>query len=345
MAAQDASGAIPVLSGDLFKQTVAFDYVVKRHVRLFSDRFETYEDPKDNPGDHRSFPLDASARLLPASKEGITQKRRHLRPRGVGSMTALAAVRGKGAPLELVSAVGRRLPAGAVCVCVFGVGRLELVRAVWQSSVTGGAFMPSRQVSRGLRVVRTHSIYMLTPVGSLSLPDVQWTFKLKREEHSDFTFCFTDRDTAWQWHDALTQVQGAAAAAAAAVFPWRHVDQGQTAIANARHCKPQTLALHSADAALTMRVGPCPGLACPALPCPSCLLQVISALRVAAGKPALSSDLSGKMSASEARDSVGTLLPPSAFQTASNQPSAAGNNSFRGESRPCTVGLCKKQKL
>lgn len=56
-AAQDASGAIPVLSGDLFKQTVAFDYVVKRHVRLFSNRFETYEDPKDNPGDHRSFPL------------------------------------------------------------------------------------------------------------------------------------------------------------------------------------------------------------------------------------------------------------------------------------------------
>lgn len=119
MASQDA---IPVLSGDLFKQTVAFDYVVKRHVRLFSNRFETYEDPKDNPGDHRSFPLEASARLLPVSREGITQKRRHLRPRGVGSMTALAAVRGKGAPLELVR---RELLWGAAegpvsrsCVCL-----------------------------------------------------------------------------------------------------------------------------------------------------------------------------------------------------------------------------------
>lgn len=75
-----------------------------------------------------------------------------------------------------------------------------------------------------------------------------------------------------------------------------------------------------------------PGLA---LSCPSCLLQVISALRVAAGKPALSSDLglSGKMSASEARDSVGALLPPSAFQTASGQQPSAGDgrSSFRGE--------------
>lgn len=117
------------------------------------------------------------------------------------------------------------------------------------------------------------------------------------------------------------------------MFLWRHVvDGGQTANGNARHCKPETLALHSADAAPPNARAALPR---PALPCRSCLLQVISALRVAAGKPALSSDLSGKMSASEARDSVGALLPPSAFQTATDQPSAAGdNNSFRGESRP-----------
>jgi hypothetical protein len=121
-AAQDASGAIPVLSGDLFKQTVAFDYVVKRHIKLFSNRFETCENPKDNPGDHRSFPLDASARLLPASKDGITQKRRHLRPPGVGSMTALAAVRGKGAPLELVGVVREGCLSGALQQLGVGVG-------------------------------------------------------------------------------------------------------------------------------------------------------------------------------------------------------------------------------
>jgi hypothetical protein len=53
------------------------------------------------PEDHRSFPLDASAQLVPGSREAIRQRKRHLRPRGVGSMTALAALRGKGATLEL----------------------------------------------------------------------------------------------------------------------------------------------------------------------------------------------------------------------------------------------------
>lgn len=35
---------------------------------------------------------------------------------------------------------------------------------------------------------------------------LQWTFKLKRDEHSDFTFCFQDQEQAQQWFDALTQV-------------------------------------------------------------------------------------------------------------------------------------------
>lgn len=99
--AQAADRGIPVLSGEAYKQTVAFDYVVKRHIKLFSNRFETYADPAV-PQDHRTFQLDETARLLPDSKEGIQQKKRYLRPRGVGSMTALAAVRGKGAPLDLV---------------------------------------------------------------------------------------------------------------------------------------------------------------------------------------------------------------------------------------------------
>jgi hypothetical protein len=36
---------------------------------------------------------------------------------------------------------------------------------------------------------------------------LQWTFKLKRDEHSDFTFCFQDLEQAQQWFDALTQVK------------------------------------------------------------------------------------------------------------------------------------------
>lgn len=96
-----AAGDAVIVSGDLYKQTVAFDYVVKRHVKLYSNRFETYADLAV-PDDHRSFELDASARLLPDRREQIQQKKRYLRPRGVGSMTALAAVRGKGAELLLV---------------------------------------------------------------------------------------------------------------------------------------------------------------------------------------------------------------------------------------------------
>jgi hypothetical protein len=91
----------PLLSEDLYKQTVAFDYVVKRHVKLYSDRFETYADIAV-PDDHRTFQLDDTARLQPDQKDAIQQKKRYLRPPGVGSMTALAAVRGKGAQLELV---------------------------------------------------------------------------------------------------------------------------------------------------------------------------------------------------------------------------------------------------
>jgi hypothetical protein len=91
-----------ILAGNLCKQTVAFDYVVKRHVKLYSNRFETYAN-EDVLKDHKTFRLDHTTRLQPGSPDGIQLKKRYLRPPGVGSMTALAAVRGKGAVLELVS--------------------------------------------------------------------------------------------------------------------------------------------------------------------------------------------------------------------------------------------------
>lgn len=91
-----------LLSEELYKQTVAFDYVVKRHVKLYSNRFETYAKLSE-PEDHRIIWLDDTAVLQPDRKDAIQLKKRYLRPPGVGSMTALAAVRGKGKQLSLVS--------------------------------------------------------------------------------------------------------------------------------------------------------------------------------------------------------------------------------------------------
>lgn len=99
--AGSVSSQAPLLSEDLYKHTEVADYVVKRHIKLYRDRFETYADV-GVPEDHRTFYLDSSAQLRPGRKDAIPKKKRHLRPRGVGSMTALAALRGSGATLELV---------------------------------------------------------------------------------------------------------------------------------------------------------------------------------------------------------------------------------------------------
>eukprot|EP00879_Flechtneria_rotunda_P012839 GHRR01013405.1.p1 GENE.GHRR01013405.1~~GHRR01013405.1.p1 ORF type:complete len:701 (+),score=275.86 GHRR01013405.1:195-2297(+) len=95
-----AGSDTPLLAEDLYKHTIVRDYVVRRHVELYRDRFVTYEDLND-PQDSRTYPLDHTAKLSPAGKAEISKKRRHVRPHGVGSMTALAAVRGKGKAIEL----------------------------------------------------------------------------------------------------------------------------------------------------------------------------------------------------------------------------------------------------
>lgn len=38
-------------------------------------------------------------------------------------------------------------------------------------------------------------------------PVLQWAFKLKRDEHSDFCFCFQSQEQAHRWFDALSQVR------------------------------------------------------------------------------------------------------------------------------------------
>jgi hypothetical protein len=35
---------------------------------------------------------------------------------------------------------------------------------------------------------------------------LQWAFKLKRDEHNDFCFCFQSQEQAHRWFDALSQV-------------------------------------------------------------------------------------------------------------------------------------------
>ncbi|KAF6263208.1 hypothetical protein COO60DRAFT_1635423 [Scenedesmus sp. NREL 46B-D3] len=92
----------PLLEEVLYKHTVVADYVVKRTVRLYNDCFVTLEDPVKKPDDFRVFPLHHDSTLVPPTKDAIERRRRHIRPRGVYSLTALAALRGKGQSVELV---------------------------------------------------------------------------------------------------------------------------------------------------------------------------------------------------------------------------------------------------
>jgi hypothetical protein len=45
-----------------------------------------------------------AATLVPPTKDGIQRRKRHIRPKGAYSLTALAALRGKGQSVELVGA-------------------------------------------------------------------------------------------------------------------------------------------------------------------------------------------------------------------------------------------------
>eukprot|EP00882_Tetradesmus_deserticola_P010246 GHRQ01010824.1.p1 GENE.GHRQ01010824.1~~GHRQ01010824.1.p1 ORF type:complete len:326 (+),score=85.69 GHRQ01010824.1:90-1067(+) len=91
----------PLLEEVVYKHTVVADYVVKRTVRLYSNCFVTLEDPVKKPDDFRVFPLSHESTLVPATKDGIPRRKRHIRPKGVYSLTALAALRGKGQSVEL----------------------------------------------------------------------------------------------------------------------------------------------------------------------------------------------------------------------------------------------------
>eukprot|EP00878_Enallax_costatus_P008828 GHUV01009228.1.p1 GENE.GHUV01009228.1~~GHUV01009228.1.p1 ORF type:complete len:613 (+),score=153.59 GHUV01009228.1:207-2045(+) len=96
-------GGPPLLEAWIYKHTVVGDYVVKRYVQLYPSCFTTRrkEPSKDPEGEYSTYELDHTARLLPPDAASIDKRKRHIRPPGVGSMTALAAIRGKGQSVEL----------------------------------------------------------------------------------------------------------------------------------------------------------------------------------------------------------------------------------------------------
>lgn len=100
-----ASPGPPLLEAYIYKHTIVGDYVVKRYAQLYPNCFTTRrkEPAVDPEGDCTTYELDHTAKLIPAEAAAIERKKRHIRPHGVGSMTALAAIRGKGQSVELVS--------------------------------------------------------------------------------------------------------------------------------------------------------------------------------------------------------------------------------------------------
>lgn len=101
-------GDTPLLEAWIYKHTIVGDYIVKRYVQLYPSCFTTRrkEPSKDPEGEYSTYELDHTAHLLPPDAASIDKRKRHIRPPGVGSMTALAAIRGKGQSVELVRTCG-----------------------------------------------------------------------------------------------------------------------------------------------------------------------------------------------------------------------------------------------
>jgi hypothetical protein len=90
----DAASEVPLLSGDVWKTTSFADYVIKRRVDLYRDRFET----TSPTGEQKTWRMDARVEVTP-----IKLKERHVRPAKV-HYSVVGAVKGKtGEPIELVS--------------------------------------------------------------------------------------------------------------------------------------------------------------------------------------------------------------------------------------------------
>lgn len=164
----------PLLQAYIYKHTIVGDYVVKRYVQLYSNCFTTRrKDPTADPdGDVSTYELDRTGRLDPADAASIPRKRRHIRPHGVGSMTALAAIRRKGQAVELVSSVLHQALCARIAVVRGGPVRCKTswevfvwdaavqhsVRAAVQQHVIGDAACQSIHVSGQLEQLTTRHI-------------------------------------------------------------------------------------------------------------------------------------------------------------------------------------------
>ncbi|MEW5300425.1 MAG: hypothetical protein WDW36_003356 [Sanguina aurantia] len=74
--------------GYLFKETLAAEVVVRRFVRLYLSRFDTFHNFAIDPRDKRSWLLDRHCELEPRNAEDIKTGKRYIRPGKVWSVTA-----------------------------------------------------------------------------------------------------------------------------------------------------------------------------------------------------------------------------------------------------------------
>jgi hypothetical protein len=84
-----------VLEGPVWKRTAISDYVIQRQTTLYRDKFVT-----SHGHDLKSWLLEPSAHIRPASKQSIERKKRRKRPAGMFYPKQL--VSSKGEPIELV---------------------------------------------------------------------------------------------------------------------------------------------------------------------------------------------------------------------------------------------------
>lgn len=89
--------------GYLYKETLAAEVVVRRFVRLYLSRFDTYHNFAIDPRDKRSWLLDRHCELDPKNADDIKAAKRYIRPGKVWSVTASLGA-GNLKQVQLVSA-------------------------------------------------------------------------------------------------------------------------------------------------------------------------------------------------------------------------------------------------
>lgn len=147
------SGSVSSLTDDLlaegylFKETLAAEVVVRRFVRLYLSRFDTFHNFAIDPRDKRSWLLDRHCELDPKNADDIKTGKRYIRPGKVWSVTASLGA-GNLKQVQLVSECCRE-----VHVCVRGCRGWMKKRCVRESLHARGAhFRMSGATGHGQRL-------------------------------------------------------------------------------------------------------------------------------------------------------------------------------------------------